>query len=63
MTDQGKDSAEALQEAIDRYNAAWNDHDLASCLASLDQKWRPQITAILRPRSPKWRCHSGSLRP
>jgi ketosteroid isomerase-like protein len=28
MTDQSKDSAEALQEAIGRYNAAWNDHDL-----------------------------------
>src|SRR5919107_1216852 len=25
MTDQGKDSAGALREAIDRYNAAWND--------------------------------------
>jgi steroid delta-isomerase-like uncharacterized protein len=33
MTDQGKDSAEALQEAIDRYNAAWNDHDLDSIMA------------------------------
>ena len=28
MTDQGKDTAEALREAIDRYNAAWNAHDL-----------------------------------
>jgi steroid delta-isomerase-like uncharacterized protein len=33
MTDQGKDSAEALHEAIDRYNAAWNDHDLDAIVA------------------------------
>ena len=28
MNDQGKDSVEALRETIDRYNAAWNEHDL-----------------------------------
>jgi steroid delta-isomerase-like uncharacterized protein len=33
MTDQGKDSPEALQEAIDRYNAAWNAHDLDAIAA------------------------------
>jgi len=33
MTDKGKDSAEALQEAIDRYNAAWNDHDLDAIMS------------------------------
>jgi steroid delta-isomerase-like uncharacterized protein len=33
MTDQGKDSAEALREAIDRYNAAWNAHDLDAIMA------------------------------
>jgi steroid delta-isomerase-like uncharacterized protein len=33
MTDQGKDSPEALQEAIDRYNAAWNAHDLDAIMA------------------------------
>ena len=33
MTDQGKDSTEALREAIDRYNAAWNDHDLDAIMA------------------------------
>ncbi|MFL5833980.1 MAG: ester cyclase [Solirubrobacterales bacterium] len=33
MTDPSKDSAEALQEAIDRYNAAWNDHDLDAIMA------------------------------
>jgi len=33
MTSQSKDSAEALQEAIDRYNAAWNDHDLDAIMA------------------------------
>ena len=33
MTDKGKDSAEALQEAIDRYNAAWNDHDLDTIMS------------------------------
>lgn len=33
MTDQGKDSAEALREAIDRYNAAWNAHDLDAIVA------------------------------
>jgi len=33
MTDEGKDSAEALREAIDRYNAAWNDHDLDAIMA------------------------------
>ncbi|TMK56045.1 MAG: nuclear transport factor 2 family protein [Actinobacteria bacterium] len=33
MTDQGKDSAEALQEAIDRYNAAWNNHDLNAIMS------------------------------
>jgi ketosteroid isomerase-like protein len=27
MADQGKDSPEALREAIDRYNAVWNEHD------------------------------------
>ena len=33
MTDLSKDSAEALREAIDRYNAAWNDHDLDAIMA------------------------------
>jgi len=33
MTDQSKDSAKALQEAIDRYNAAWNAHDLDAIMA------------------------------
>jgi steroid delta-isomerase-like uncharacterized protein len=33
MTDPSKDSAEALREAIDRYNAAWNDHDLDAIMA------------------------------
>jgi len=33
MTDPSKDSAEALREAIDRYNAAWNDHDLEAIMA------------------------------
>jgi steroid delta-isomerase-like uncharacterized protein len=33
MTDSGKDSPEALREAIDRYNAAWNDHDLDAVMA------------------------------
>jgi steroid delta-isomerase-like uncharacterized protein len=28
MTEPSKDSPEALHEAIDRYNAAWNAHDL-----------------------------------
>ena len=28
MTDPSKDSPEALREAIDRYNEAWNAHDL-----------------------------------
>jgi steroid delta-isomerase-like uncharacterized protein len=33
MTDQGKDSAEALRETIDRYNDAWNAHDLDAIIA------------------------------
>src|SRR6476620_5214278 len=33
MTDSGKDSPEALREAIDRYNAAWNEHDLDAIIA------------------------------
>jgi steroid delta-isomerase-like uncharacterized protein len=33
MTDQGKDSEAALREAIDRYNAAWNAHDLDAIMA------------------------------
>ncbi len=33
MTDSRKDSPEALQEAIDRYNAAWNDHDLDAIMS------------------------------
>jgi steroid delta-isomerase-like uncharacterized protein len=33
MTDPGKDSAEALREAIDRYNVAWNQHDLDAIVA------------------------------
>jgi steroid delta-isomerase-like uncharacterized protein len=33
MTDQGKDSPEGLREPIDRYNAAWNDHDLDAIMA------------------------------
>jgi len=33
MTDPGKDSPEALQQAIDRYNAAWNAHDLDAIVA------------------------------
>src|SRR5436190_2650996 len=28
-----KDSARALEEAIDRYNAAWNDHDVDAIVA------------------------------
>lgn len=28
-----KDSPEALREAIDRYNAAWNEHDLDAIMA------------------------------
>ena len=33
MTSQSKDSAEGLHEAIDRYNAAWNEHDLDAIMA------------------------------
>jgi steroid delta-isomerase-like uncharacterized protein len=33
MTDKGKDSEQVLREAIDRYNAAWNDHDLDAIMA------------------------------
>lgn len=33
MTDQGKDSAEALEAAIARYNEAWNEHDLDAIVA------------------------------
>jgi steroid delta-isomerase-like uncharacterized protein len=33
MSNQGKDSAEALREAIDRYNAAWNNHDLEAIMS------------------------------
>jgi steroid delta-isomerase-like uncharacterized protein len=33
MTDQSKDSEQALREAIDRYNAAWNAHDLDAIVA------------------------------
>jgi steroid delta-isomerase-like uncharacterized protein len=33
MTDPSKDSPEALREAIDRYNAAWNAHDLDAIVA------------------------------
>jgi steroid delta-isomerase-like uncharacterized protein len=33
MSDQGKDSEQALREAIDRYNAAWNQHDLDEIMA------------------------------
>lgn len=33
MNDQSKDSAEALQEVVDRYNAAWNAHDLDAIMA------------------------------
>lgn len=33
MTDQGKDSAEALRERIERYNEAWNAHDLDAIVA------------------------------
>jgi steroid delta-isomerase-like uncharacterized protein len=33
MTTNAKDSPEALREAIDRYNAAWNAHDLDAIMA------------------------------
>jgi steroid delta-isomerase-like uncharacterized protein len=33
MTDPSKDSPEALRETIDRYNAAWNEHDLDAIMA------------------------------
>lgn len=33
MTTPGKDSEAALREAIDRYNAAWNDHYLDTIVA------------------------------
>ena len=33
MTDPSKDSPEALRDAIDRYNAAWNAHDLDTIMA------------------------------
>jgi steroid delta-isomerase-like uncharacterized protein len=33
MNDVGKNSAQALREAIDRYNKAWNAHDLDAIMA------------------------------
>jgi steroid delta-isomerase-like uncharacterized protein len=33
MTEQSKDSVEALRAAIDRYNAAWNAHDLDAIMS------------------------------
>jgi steroid delta-isomerase-like uncharacterized protein len=33
MTETGKDTEQALREAIDRYNAAWNAHDLEAIIA------------------------------
>jgi len=33
MTDSGKDSAEALRATIDRYNVAWNEHDLDAIMS------------------------------
>ena len=33
MNDQGKDSIEALQQTIDRYNAAWNAQDLDAIMS------------------------------
>jgi steroid delta-isomerase-like uncharacterized protein len=33
MNERDKDSEAALREAIDRYNAAWNDHDLDAITA------------------------------
>jgi steroid delta-isomerase-like uncharacterized protein len=33
MDDQGKDSVEALRETIDRYNDAWNEHDLDAIMS------------------------------
>jgi steroid delta-isomerase-like uncharacterized protein len=33
MTDQSKNSEQALRGAIDRYNAAWNAHDLDAIVA------------------------------
>jgi steroid delta-isomerase-like uncharacterized protein len=33
MTDPSKDSEQALRQAIDRYNAAWNAHDLDAIVA------------------------------
>lgn len=33
MTDPSKDSPEALREAIHRYNAAWNEHDVDAIMA------------------------------
>jgi len=33
MNDAGKDSPEALREAIDRYNEAWSTHDLDAIMA------------------------------
>ena len=33
MTRSSKDSPDSLKEAIDRYNAAWNEHDLDAIMA------------------------------
>lgn len=33
MTRSSKDSPDSLKEAIDRYDAAWNDHDLDAIMA------------------------------
>jgi steroid delta-isomerase-like uncharacterized protein len=33
MANPSKDSPEALRETIDRYNAAWNEHDLDAIIA------------------------------
>ena len=33
MSTETRDSVEALREAIDRYNEAWNDHDLDAIMA------------------------------
>ena len=47
-----KDSAEALREAIDRYNEAWNAHDLDAIMALYAPGVVFQTPTIIDSRAP-----------
>jgi steroid delta-isomerase-like uncharacterized protein len=63
MTDPSKDSPEALRETIDRYNAAWNEHDLDAIMAmhAPDMVFENHTAGESAEGEEEARAHIGSI--